>query len=162
MPHCIIGTGVIACCIHCSRTLDICARKCQIGHNFSFNLLLPTGVALGVARLSFRVAFATLCHPGRSAYVLVYAWVLSGYSDFLPPSKNMHVRLIDSSKLSCECELVWLFVSVWSCDGLGVPRLSTDDRWDRLRDPTDGLSGYRKWMNGCSYRTVKNISCKQK
>ena len=25
-----------------------------------------------------------------------------------------------------------------------------DDRWDRLqppRDPTDGLSGYRKWMD---------------
>jgi len=34
----------------------------------------------------------------------------------------------------------------------GVPRrLSPDDRWDRLqppRDPTDGLSGYRKWMDG--------------
>jgi len=32
----------------------------------------------------------------------------------------------------------------------GVPRLSPDDRWDRLqppRDPTDGLSGYRKWMD---------------
>ena len=33
----------------------------------------------------------------------------------------------------------------------GVPRLSPDDRWDRLqppRDPTDGLSGYRRWMDG--------------
>ena len=33
----------------------------------------------------------------------------------------------------------------------GVPRLSPDDRWDRLQppcDPTDGLSGYRKWMDG--------------
>jgi len=33
----------------------------------------------------------------------------------------------------------------------GVPRLLPDDRWDRLqphRDPTDGLSGYRKWMDG--------------
>ena len=33
----------------------------------------------------------------------------------------------------------------------GVPRLSPDDHWDRLqppRDPTDGLSGYRKWMDG--------------
>jgi len=33
----------------------------------------------------------------------------------------------------------------------GVPRLSPDDRWDRLqppRDPTDGLSGYSKWMVG--------------
>ena len=32
----------------------------------------------------------------------------------------------------------------------GVPRLSPDDRWDRLqppRDPTDELSG-RKWMDG--------------
>jgi len=32
----------------------------------------------------------------------------------------------------------------------GVPRLSPDDRWDRLqppRDPTVGLSGYRKWMD---------------
>jgi len=33
----------------------------------------------------------------------------------------------------------------------GVPRFSPDDRWDRLQpphDPTDGLSGYRKWMDG--------------
>jgi len=33
----------------------------------------------------------------------------------------------------------------------GVPRLSPDDHWDMLqppRDPTDGLSGYRKWMDG--------------
>jgi len=33
----------------------------------------------------------------------------------------------------------------------GVPRLSPDDRWDRLqppRDPTHGLSGNRKWMDG--------------
>ena len=33
----------------------------------------------------------------------------------------------------------------------GVPRLSPDDRWDRLeppRNPVDGLSGYRKWMDG--------------
>ena len=32
----------------------------------------------------------------------------------------------------------------------GVPRLSPSDDWDRLqppRDPTDGLSGYRKWMD---------------
>ena len=36
-----------------------------------------------------------------SLHVLpVYAWVLSGYSGFLPPSKNMHVRLIGVSKLS--------------------------------------------------------------
>jgi len=34
------------------------------------------------------------------------------------------------------------------------PRLSPDDRWDRLqppRDPTDRLSGYRKWMDGWMY-----------
>ena len=33
----------------------------------------------------------------------------------------------------------------------GVPRLSPDDHWDRLqppRDPTNGLSSYRKLMNG--------------
>ena len=33
----------------------------------------------------------------------------------------------------------------------GLPRLLPDDRWDRLqppRDPTDGLGGYRKWMDG--------------
>jgi len=30
----------------------------------------------------------------------VYAWVLSGYSGFLPPSKNMHVRLTGDSELS--------------------------------------------------------------
>ena len=62
-----------------------------------------------------------------SLHVLpVYAWVLSGYSGFLPPFKNMHVRLIGDSKkivLRSECECVWLFVSfisVWSCDGLAT------------------------------------------
>ena len=101
---------------------------------------------------------------GLSVYSLhvlpVYVWVLSGYSGFLPPSKNMHVRLIDDSKLS-------LGVSVSVCGCLsclslcgpvmdwrpvqGVPLLSPDDCWDRLqppRDLTDGLSGYRKWMDG--------------
>ena len=89
----------------------------------------------------------------------VYAWVLSGYSGFLPPSKNMHVRLIGVSKIvpKSEYEREWLFVlfvSVWPCDGRpvqGEPRLSPEDCWDRLqppRDPTDGLSGYRKWMEG--------------
>jgi len=35
-----------------------------------------------------------------SLHVLpVYALVLSGYSGFLPPSKNMHVRLICVSKI---------------------------------------------------------------
>ena len=95
-----------------------------------------------------------------SLHVLpVYAWVLSGYSSFLPPSKNMHVRLIDDSKLS-----LGVSVSVNGCLSRlslrgpvmdwrpvqGVPRLSPNDHWDRLqppRDPTDGLSG-RKWMDG--------------
>jgi len=91
----------------------------------------------------------------------VYAWVLSGYSGFLPPSKNMHVRLIgDSKKLS-------LGVSVSVCGCLirlslcgpvmdwrpvqDVPSFSPDDCWDRLQppcDPTDGLSGYGQWMDG--------------
>jgi len=33
----------------------------------------------------------------------------------------------------------------------GVPCLSLDDDWDRLQpphDPTVGLSGYRKWIDG--------------
>ena len=58
-----------------------------------------------------------------SLHVLpVYVWVLSGYSGFLPPSKNMHVRLIGDSKivLRSECECMWLFVSVWPCDGLAT------------------------------------------
>jgi len=39
--------------------------------------------------------------PVWSLHVLpVYELVLSGYSGFLAPSKNMHVRLIDDSKLS--------------------------------------------------------------
>ena len=49
----------------------------------------------------FCVEFA--CSP-------VYAWVLSGYSGFLPPSKNMHVRLIGVSELS-----LGVSVSVHGC-----------------------------------------------
>ena len=80
----------------------------------------------------------------------VYAWVLSGYSGFLPPSKNMHVRLIGDSKLTlgvsvCMCGCLSLCVPVMDWRPVqGVPRLSPDDRWDRLQpplDPTDGLDG---------------------
>jgi len=71
----------------------------------------------------------------------------------LPPTvQKMHVRLI---VLRSECERVWVFLPRLSLCGpvmdwrpvQGVPRLSPDDRWDRLqppRDPTDGLSGCRK------------------
>ena len=46
-----------------------------------------------------------------SLHVLpVYVWVLSGYSAFLPPSKNMHVGIVSKIVLRSECELVWLFV----------------------------------------------------
>ena len=50
--------------------------------------------------------------------LIVHAWVLSKYSDFLPPSKNMHVRLTGDSKLllgvsvSMVC-LVCLYVALW-------------------------------------------------
>jgi len=38
----------------------------------------------------------------------------------------------------------------------GVPRLLPDNHWDRLQppsDPTDRLSGYRKWMDGSLIKT---------
>ena len=83
-----------------------------------------------------------------SLHVLpVYAWVLSGYSGFLPPSKNMHVRLIGvSSGVSkiiprSECECVCGCLSHSSLYGpvmdwrpvQDVPRLSPNDHWDRLQ-----------------------------
>ena len=83
--------------------------------------------------------------------------VLSGYSGFLPLSKNMHVRLIGVSKivLRRECERVCGCLSL--CGPVmdwrpvqAVPCLSPNVRWDSLQpplDPTDGLSGYRKWMD---------------
>ena len=87
----------------------------------------------------------------RSLHVLpVYAWVLFGYSDFLPLSTNMHVRLIGVSKivLRSECGCLSLCGPVMDRRTVqGVPRLSPNDSWDRLQppcDPTDGLSGYRK------------------
>ena len=73
----------------------------------------------------------------------------------------MHVRLIGDSKivLRSECERVCGRLSRLSLCGpvmdwrpvQGVPRLSPDDRWNRLqppRDPTEGLSRYGKWMDG--------------
>ena len=98
-----------------------------------------------------------------SLHVLsVYAWLLSGYSGFLPPSKNMHIRLIGVSKivLRSECECVCGCLSRLSLCGpvmdwqpvQGVPCLSPDDSWDRLqppRDPTDRLDGIENgWMDG--------------
>ena len=75
-----------------------------------------------------------------SLHVLpVYAWVLSGYSGFLPLSKIMHVWLTGDSKSS-------LGVSVLVCSSLcgpvtdwgprqGVPCLSPNHSWDRLQPP---------------------------
>ena len=46
-----------------------------------------------------------------SLHVLpVYAWVLSGYSGFLPPSENRHDMLIGASKL-----ILGVSVSVYGC-----------------------------------------------
>jgi len=79
---------------------------------------------------------------GLSVWVLhllpVYVWVLSGYSGFLPLSKNMYARLIGVSEIvvrsECDC------VSRLSLCGpvmdwrtvQGVPRLSPDDRLPKL------------------------------
>ena len=79
----------------------------------------------------------------------------------------MYVRLISVSKivLRSECERVCGCLSCLSLCGpvmdwrpvQGVPRLSPDDRWDRLRDDqTYGLGGYRKKMDG--WKNKKNIS----
>jgi len=93
-----------------------------------------------------------------SLHVLpVYAWVLSEYSGFLPPSKNMHVSLIGVCKivLRSVCVVVCLIclcVALWWTGNLSRVFLA-DDRWHRLqapRDLTDGLSGYRKWMDNLS------------
>ena len=49
-----------------------------------------------------------------SLHVLpMYVWVLSGYSGFLPPSKNMHVNLIGVTKivLRSKCVVVCLCVA---------------------------------------------------
>jgi len=58
--------------------------------------------------------------PGLSAWSLhvlpVHAWVFSGYSGFLPQSKNMTVRLIDLSKLS-----LGVSVCVHGCVSLCCP-----------------------------------------
>ena len=100
----------------------------------------------------FCVEFA--CSPRVCGSSLWLLW--------LPLSKNMHVRLIGVSKivLTSECEHVCGCLFRLSLCGpvmdwrpvQGVPRLSPDGiGWDRLqppRDPTDGLSGYRKWMDG--------------
>ena len=102
-----------------------------------------------------------------SLHVLpVYAWVLSRYSGFLPPPKNMHVRLIDGSKIELnKCgRLCVSVVSVWPCDGCtpiqGVTCFSLNDSWDRLKPPVtlswikweekmDGWLTKKEWQ--CSY-----------
>jgi len=48
----------------------------------------------------------------------VFVWVLSGYPGFLPPSKDLHVRLTGVSKLSLGvnvsvCVVVCLYVALW-------------------------------------------------
>merc|ERR1712035_59525 len=96
----------------------------------------------------------------RSLHVLpVSAWVLSGYSGFLPQSKDMQVgdRLIGDSKLT-----VGVNVSMNGCLSLrvspatvwrpvqGVPCLSPNVSWDRLQPPRDPQEDKRLedgWMD---------------
>ena len=52
----------------------------------------------------------------KSLYVLLmHAWVLSGYSAFLPQSKNRHIKIIGDFKLtwSSECERAWIVLALW-------------------------------------------------
>ena len=97
---------------------------------------------------------------------------LSGFSGFLPQSKNMHVRSIGDSKLS-----LGVNVSVNGCVSLcgpamnwrliqGVTLPSPQDSWDRLQlTPVtlrSGLSGSRKWMKECllsSRHIIWNSQC---
>ncbi len=89
--------------------------------------------------------------PGLSVWSLhvlpVSAWVLSGCSGFLPPSKDMQARLIGVSKLS-----LGVNVSVRGCLSMcgpamdwrpvqGVPRLSPYASWDRLQPPATLYAG---------------------
>ena len=106
-----------------------------------------------------------------SLHVLpVYAWVLSGYSSFLPLSKNMHVRLTGVSKIVLRSECVCGCLSRLSLCGpvmdwrpvQGVPRLSPNDFWDRLQtpcNPTDRLSECRKWMDEFQLKVIFQCLC---
>jgi len=68
------------------------------------------------------------CLWGDLHVLPVYAWVLSGFSGVLTPSKNLHVKLIGDCKLSLRVNVdAWMpgclfvsFVSVWPCDGLAT------------------------------------------
>ena len=83
-----------------------------------------------------------------SLHVLpVSAWVLSGCSGFLPPSKDMQARLIGVSKLS-----LGVNVSVSGCLSMcdpamdwrpvqGVPRLPPNVSWDWLQPPATLYAG---------------------
>jgi len=81
-----------------------------------------------------------------SLHVLpVYAWVLSRYSGFLPLSKNMHVRLIGTPiiVLRSVCVVVCIVCLCVALCWTGDP-----SRVYSASHPIDGLSGYRKWMDG--------------
>ena len=86
-----------------------------------------------------------------SLHVLpVYAWVLSGYPGLLPPSKNMHVRLIGVSKLSLGVSVsVHGRLSRLSSCG---PVMDLSMMYPASRPMTDGIGsnwiiGYRKSMD---------------
>ena len=74
-------------------------------------------------------------------------WGLSVFPGFLPPSKNMHVRLIGVSKIVPRSEHGCVVVCLICLCGpvmdwrpvQGVHCLLLDDRWDRPHDPTNGL-----------------------
>jgi len=73
----------------------------------------------------------------------MYVWVLSGYSGFLPPPKNMYIRLLGVFKLSLKVNVsvdgrfsrLSLYGPVMDWRTVqGVPCLSPNDSWDNFRD----------------------------
>ncbi|MEQ2240519.1 hypothetical protein ILYODFUR_015876 [Ilyodon furcidens] len=104
---------------------------------FCLFLGLHGGAAGSTAALQQEVLGLT---PGWGSFCMnlcvlpVPAWVLSGYSGFLPQSKNMTVRFIDLSKLllgvcGClSCVSLCCHVMVWQ-PVQGVPYLLPIHRW---------------------------------
>ncbi|MED6295250.1 hypothetical protein CHARACLAT_029711 [Characodon lateralis] len=95
-----------------------------------------------IKNLILELFFVTSRGRGLSAWSLhvlpVHAWVLTGYSGFLPQSKNMTVRLIGLSKLPLdvnECVHGCLSCMSLCCPAMdwqpvqGVPCLSPVDCW---------------------------------
>ena len=90
------------------------------------------------------------------AHIEKYDWLETCHIEMEMPSgftkkSNRQLRQADYNRLQPHIHRMVKLSYIWPFLGLLIVHLATLNRLQPPRDPTDGLSEYRKWMDGLLY-----------